>query len=166
MHRFLFVLLVLFAPCFADDAPKNTSKILDHVFYNLNCVGTIKQGAGGMVYVDVDDDFILKLYPLIQDEGFVLPTSLQGKNAIGAHITVVYNREANDYDLGWIEERNTQVFFTVTDCKIVELDQAGYESACVLKIKAPNLDKLRKKYGLPAIKYDFHIMIGMKPSDP
>ncbi|MBX7067384.1 MAG: hypothetical protein K1X28_09145 [Parachlamydiales bacterium] len=161
--QLILALFLLTAPSYADDFPKNKEKIMDEIFYSLDAVGTLKQDANGMVYVDVDNDFIYKLYPWIQEEGFELPTSLYGNNALGAHVTVIYKREAEDYQLGWIKEAGDQVYFKVTGCKIIPLNQAGYELGCVVTIQAPNLDKLRKKYGLPSIKYDYHILIGMKP---
>ncbi len=161
--RIFLCLLFLFTVGYADEKPEAHDKIVDYVFEQFDNVGVIRQDGSGMVYVDIPDDYIHKLHPFLVEEGFQLPTSLDGPRALGAHISVIYGGEAHKSNIGWILERNTKVFFQVTGCKIVPLNQEGYESACVLTIHAPNLNQLRKKYGLPEMKHEFHITIGMKP---
>lgn len=163
MRIFLLIFLFLFSTCYADGKPKNHEKIMEYAFYHLDATGILRQSGNGMVYIEVPDAYIHNLFPFIQEEGFVLPTSLDGPNALGAHISVIYGGEAQNYRIGGVHERNFKVFFKISGCKIVPLNQADYESACVLSIEAPHLDKLRKKYGLPAMKYEYHITIGMKP---
>lgn len=163
MRLFFLCLLFLFTVGYAEDKPKAHEKIIDVVFEQFDSVGILRQDGSGMVYVEIPDDYIYKLHPFIEEEGFELPTSLYGAHALGAHISVIYKGEAQNYHIGWIPERNSKIFFKVAGCKIVPLNQEGYESACVLTILAPNLNKLRNRYGLPAMKYDFHITIGMKP---
>jgi len=157
------IFLFLFTVGYADDKPQAHDKILDYAFETLDNVGVLRQNGSGMVYVEIPDDYIYKLYPFILEEGFQLPTSLQGPNALGAHISVIYGGEARDRGIGLINERNSKIFFKVAGCKIVPLNQEEYESACVVTIIAPNLNQLRKRYGLPEMKHDFHITIGLKP---
>jgi hypothetical protein len=49
-------------------------------------------------------------------------------------------------------------------CKVVhppkwkEMDEVYF-----VEVESPELDRLRKKYGLPKREYEFHITIGVKP---
>src|SRR6185312_15055711 len=97
----------------------------------------------GYSYLDIDDDYIHKIYPLIADKGAVKPDYFSKKtNFMGAHISITYPEEnvnIPDHEAGKIINFETEKLFTA-----ILLDKRYY----ALKIKAPDLLELRKKYSL------------------
>lgn len=157
-RNFLLLFLVVFSALLAD---KTCEQISEYVFKNLPEYGQLKQDDLGFVYVDVDDAYINKLIPFLSDEGFEKP-SYFGPGFHGAHISVIYVDEAFQHHVGEIAEIGSTIYFKIRGCKIVEPPQRPGEFYYVLIVDAPNLNRLRKKYGLRKSKYDFHITIGKK----
>lgn len=161
MKLFLAIFICLGSLCYPDDSPKDRAKILDHIFYNFPESGTLCQDKDGFVFVDISDDYINQLLQYILPENFESPPFFQRANGHGAHISVIYSHEAKKNRIK-IKEAGQSIYFKVTDCKIVDSNQPQWEATCILKIEAPNLVNLRKKYGLAELNYDFHITIGVK----
>ena len=150
--KYLWLFLFAFQ-AFALDC----QKMLDYVFENLPECGTLKQDKYGFTYVDIPDDYIYGLVP----EGFE-PPDYFGPELVGAHISVIYQPEAVEYNLvGKVKE--TPVSFTVTDCAIVHPDPDS--ELCILVVESPKLERIRKFYGLPKAKYPFHITIGVRKGE-
>ncbi len=156
----LFMLLGM-ARLGADDAV--CKKIMDYVFENLPQSGTLYQDEKGFVYLDLDDNYILKLNSFIEDQGFKIPPYF-GDEMHGAHITVITAQESEKHDLiGGIIEIGQKYHFLCTGCKEVHPPKwPDIDDVYVITIKAPILTKLRKQYGLKRPQFDFHITIGVK----
>lgn len=155
-------LTLLSCSCIAQEPP-SCSPILDYIHENLSCHGTL-ENSDGFVYVDVDDRYIRELIKFIKKEGFEEPPYFGRSDLVGAHITVVYPEEMKKYNVQCIEECGTSIQFIPRSCQIVhpprweEIDEVYF-----IVVDVPQLDDLRKKYGLPKREYDFHITIGVKP---
>ncbi|GAB4189133.1 MAG: hypothetical protein Tsb0015_09660 [Simkaniaceae bacterium] len=165
MKKLSFLIIFLSAfliKGFSIEKPQKEDEILQHAFFYLPEYGTLQQDKYGFVYVDIDDDYIDDLWPYIETEGFKVPPYFRGRDFHGAHISVVYEPEAKIYNLGAIAEIGKTVYFKIKDCQIVSLPNDNWDSVCLLIVEAPYLSKIRKKYGLPAMKHDFHITIGIK----
>ncbi len=162
--RFLhlaFLLLLSFGLLEAK-AP-GSDKISDYIFDHLDTIGTLEKDKYGFVYVKIDDDFIYKLYELIQDQGFKPPPYFGGVEMHGAHISVIYSGESDHYRIGDIEEVGSKIKFSCKECEIVHpKNWHGVTDAYTITVDAPSLQKLRKKYGLPKAAHNFHITIGIK----
>ena len=161
MFKYLqLILLTNFA--LAQEAPF-CGPILNYVQENMQTCGTLKN-AEGFIYVDVDDAYVHELVQFIQNEGFEEPPYFGQAGLVGAHITVAYPEEMEKYGVQEMEEEGLSVSFTPRSCQIVhpprwkEIDEVYF-----IVVDAPQLDKLREKYGLPKREYDFHITIGVKP---
>jgi len=161
--RCLFVPLMLFChSCIAQEAP-SCPKVLHYVQDQLPHCGILKKSES-FVYVDVDDEYIHKLITFIQKDGFEEPPYFVNSDSVGAHITVMYEDEVKKYGIGEIQECGEKIYFTPKECKIVhpprwqEMDEVYF-----IVVEAPELDRIRKKYGLTKKEYDFHITIGVKP---
>lgn len=160
----LFLCFVSFAHAISSETSK---KILDYIFENLSEAGTLRQDERGFVYVDIDDEYIYKLNALIKDEGYEMPPYFGWKGAHGAHISVIYAKEAKNYKVKEIKEVGSTIYFKPKSCSAVEPGSwDDVEEVFVITVEAPILDKLRKKYGLPKAHYDFHITIGLKYRQP
>ncbi len=56
--------------------------------------GTLKQNKDRTYcYLKIQDDFIFKLFPLIQESGLSIPNYFPPRYDTGAHITVIYPTE-------------------------------------------------------------------------
>ncbi len=137
---------------------------LNYIQTHLPNYGVLKESAG-FVYVDVDDEFIHQLVTFIQEDGFEEPPYFGNADLIGAHITVMYPDEVKNYGIGEIQEAGEIIYFTPIECKVVHPPQwKEIDEVFFVVVEAPQLDQIRKKYGLPKREYDFHTTIGVKKS--
>ena len=128
-------------------------------------MGTLRQTEEGFVYLDVDDDFIFRLAPLI-DAGeyeLQLPPYFSGDRRAGAHVTVMSAEEVGQYGVGAIGELGKQYVFTVTAFGSIALEKAR---AWFVIVECPKLSLLRHKYGLPAKEMAFHITVATGRRNP
>ncbi|HEX2578972.1 MAG TPA: hypothetical protein VHK67_01030 [Rhabdochlamydiaceae bacterium] len=140
-------------------------KLLKFIFKKLPLRGILRKDAQGLVYVNINNNYIHKLIQFIQDEGFEAPPYF-GKGKHGAHITVMPMNEILYYAVGEIKECGKAIQFEPKECQIIhpEAWKPG-EFAFLITVEAPALDLLREKYHLPQKKHDFHITIGIKTSN-
>ncbi len=157
-----FVLLVNLTSLSGTPVP-GCSEIFRYIEKHLPCQGTLEQDAQGFTYVNVSDDYIHCLYPLIQESN-IEPPLYFGPGLHGAHITVLTAEEAKEHDLiGHISEVGTKVCFKLVECSAVEPPSMPKGTTFyLLVVNAPILDQLRKKYHLDPAKYKFHITIGTR----
>lgn len=156
---FIFLMLV------CSQCPAQTPscpKILHYIHEELPQQGVLKS-SDGFVYVDVDDAYIHKLIAFIQKDGFEKPPYFGSTDLVGAHISVIYQDEMKQYGVGEIEECGETIDFRATGCNIVHPHKwKDMDEVYFVVVEAPELDQIRKKYGLPKREYDFHITIGVK----
>lgn len=159
---FVAFLLCLSHWCFSQEPPFSEA-ILKYTQNNLLHFGTLKN-ANGFVYVDVDNKYIHELIQFIEKSGFQKPPYFEDKDVLGAHITVIYPNEMEQYNIEKIDEIGLTIFFQPVECKLIippnwkEIDQVYF-----VVVDSPQLDQIREKYGLPNRGYKFHITIGVKP---
>jgi len=158
----LFVFLV-FSKGYGVDKPfPDCKSIIRYAKSELSNCGVLKEEKG-FVYVDLEDDYIHKLYTLIREHGFQEPPYFGKQELVGAHVSVIYPAESKEYKIKKIQELGQKICFELTGCEIVyPPDWPGVEKAYILLIDAPELDELRDKYGLPPKSNAFHITIGIK----
>lgn len=164
--RFFKYLLLPFTltklDCSAQEA-SNCQEVLNYVKTHLPLSGILRD-ADGFVYVDLDDRYIFDLIKLIEDKGFEIPPYFGRPDLVGAHITVMYPEEFQTLNIEHVRESGEVISFSPIDCKIIHpLKLLEIDEIYILLIEAPQLIELRKKYGLPPVKYDFHITVGFKP---
>lgn len=126
---------------------------------NLPHTGILTEGKDGFVYVKVDDGYIRKLYPLLENRAYTEPPYFRRSNAPGAHISVFYANERAH--TGPITEIGQQYSFKIHGLKSVPPKTHEY---VVLEVSSPALEELRQKYGLKPLlqNHDFHITIAKK----
>ena len=158
----IFVLLMITCYCHTQEERTSCPEILNYIKQNLPLKGVLKYSSG-FFYVDLTDDYIHKLSPFIQKEGFVSPPYFGTYDAVGAHITVFYPDEVLKFGVEKIDECGEFIEFTPIKCQVVhpptweEIDEVYF-----IVVEAPELNRIRDKYGLHNREYDFHITIGVK----
>ena len=126
--------------------------------------GVLKQTKDNFVYIDISNNVINGLLPLLDYDNVKKPPyNLKSFNNVGAHISVIGIDEYNDNDIEEIEELGEEFNFTFKDFKRTNPD--GWDEmkqVYFVTVDAPELKKLRKKYKLPELAngHQFHITIG------
>jgi hypothetical protein len=166
MKKFcLFLYVTVFACLSAFAQDDISSQLISYTKRNLPCCGKLKSESG-FVYVNVDDRYIHDLIPFLEDLGFEKPPYFGREDLVGAHITVIYPKEMQEYALSAIEEVGKSIAFTPLYCKIVSPPTwKEIDLVYLIVVEAKELDDIRIKYGLPKQKYDYHITIGVKAKD-
>ncbi len=103
------------------------------------------------------------LSEFISEEGYELPPYFGRDELHGAHISVIYSKEAKEYGVGKVKEVGETIYFKPLGCRVVApKNWKDVDEVYVIAVQAPVLNRLRKKYGLPKAGQDFHITIGVK----
>lgn len=126
--------------------------------------GVLKQKDNGYLYLDVSNDFVIKILPLIQAQGKIVPPHhVTSKKGIGAHISVMYENEQILNEIWEIKELGQVYSFCVKELRTVKINRNNeMKKLWLLAVEAPELEQLRMDYGLePKLKgHDFHISLG------
>lgn len=140
-------------------AIQNAEAVVEWAKEHLPNTGVLKEGKDGFVYVKIDDGYINQLYPLLELQEYRKPAYFRRPNAPGAHISVFYVSERSH--TGKIKEIGKKISFKIERIEAVPPNSPEY---IVLKVSSPELEALRKKYGLkPHLKdHSFHITIAKK----
>lgn len=137
---------------------ESSERIINYARENLPLEGHLII-SNGYIYLKVDDAYIHKLAPMLElaDQGFREPPFFRTPNSPGAHISVfLENEHVFPKEVG-------QIFhFELRDIIIVR--SSKYASYAILQVESPELENLRKKYGLKGKPngHDFHISLAKK----
>ncbi len=123
-------------------------------------IGSLKMNTLGLTYLDIDDNYIHHIFPLINDNTAIKPEYF-GDGLVGAHISVIYPTEetsCHENDL------NQQHQFSISDLYSTIIENKKYY---VLKVKSPSLTSIRRRCGLHDKLFfknywiDLHITVGV-----
>lgn len=158
IYCFLLLLTTFLSPLSAkeDYTIENQPAVIEEA-YTLSNHGVLTQKANGFVYLDVSNDFINTLAPLLEMPGElrVLPTA---KRSLGAHISVF----VEDENIVPLELGQTFSFQVIEVRSLVIHTRDGLKKLWVIAVESPELEALRQSYGCsPKLKgHDFHITLG------
>lgn len=138
----------------------------------LSSSGTYKCDAlHDYCYLKIDDDYIHKLFPLLEEKNIVLPDYFSKENMTGAHISIVYPTEpqANviKLDIHNKKIRGQAAFQVMGLMKATTATKTFF----ALTVKSQDLERLRNQYYLPPLLnykellVPFHITIGILKRD-
>lgn len=128
----------------------------------LDTYGILRVSKNKLVYLDIDDKYIHKLHPLLNDFTIKMPDYFNNDSA-GAHVSVAYPEERPLLDK---KDLGKEYHFKVKRLVSTEINQQRYH--CLL-VDSPMLSQLRIKYGLSEkllfknYAIGFHITIGVQP---
>lgn len=144
---------------FSSNNVQNEAVVINFAQEHLPKTGILKRNKEGFVYLKVDDGYIDQLFPLLSNPSYERPPYFRRFNSPGAHISVFYVHETQQ--VGKIKELGRRFAFKIKGLAAVPDRTREY---IVLKVVSPELEQLRKKYGLaPFLKgHDFHITIAKK----
>ncbi len=127
---------------------------------HLPTKGSTQISNNNLFYLNIDDAYIHKLFPLIKKAEVKKPDYF-GKKSAGAHITIIYPEESKKIKT---EDLANEHHFFIKNMVIAEIGQKKYYA---LMIESPSLLQLRKKYQLPDLLFfkgyfiGFHVTIGV-----
>lgn len=127
---------------------------------SINPSGILARSPNNLIYLDIDDAYVHRLFPLLQEKEIKKPNYF-GKNLAGAHVSVMYPEETFLLDT---EDLGKKYHFKIKELVIAEINLKKYY---VLLIDCPLLIQLRNKYGLSEqlnfknYWIDLHITIGV-----
>lgn len=170
LYRLIIVvlgsLLLLYALPFEwkTSPPASTEQVVgwkeavEYAQEHLPQQGVLTRKSGGFVYLKVDDAYIRKLFPMLdlKGEGFREPPYFRSPNAPGAHISVfLANEHIRPKEIG-------QTFhFKLKRITVIKTRNARF---AILQVESPELENLRREYGLSPKLYGhhFHITLAKK----
>lgn len=126
----------------------------------LDAFGKLKISKNKLLYLDIDDAYIISLFPMLCDQKITMPDYFN--DSVGAHVSVVYPEESPILDQ---QDFGKEYHFKITELARAELNKKIYY---VLLVDSPMLGQLRMKYGLSETLYfkkyaiGFHITIGVQ----
>lgn len=129
--------------------------------FHLNQKGLLEKSKNNLVYLNIDDAYIRKLFSLLKDPQIIIPDYF-GNDSVGAHITVIYPDEQKNIHLDDLQKKHS---FIVKEAVVAEIGEKLYY---VLLVDSPSLLQVRKKYNLPDLlcfkgySIGFHITIGVR----
>ena len=123
----------------------------------ITAKGKLKQKENGFVYLDVSNEYIDALKPILEVPGTLnyLPTA---KRSLGAHITVFVENDAVTP-----EELGQEFSFNVSDIRsFTQHTRDGLKKLWAIAVESPELEILREQYRhSPKLKgHAFHITLG------
>jgi hypothetical protein len=146
------------------DKPAALSLILGQ----LTCSGTVVQTADKYIYLKISDEFVTKLFPLIQNGENQMPNYFSGPNKSGAHISIIFPEEYSGALAP--EDVGKTMSFSVKDLFKTKILGKTYFA---IEVTSTALEGLRNKYGLIKDKINFrgvivpfHITIGVARVEP
>jgi len=125
---------------------------------NLAKVGTLVQKPDGFAYIKVDNRYIHDLFPLLHaDSYYKKPPYFRRDNSPGAHISVVYADEK-------VKLKEVGQKFSFRLKNIIAVQPNPKTNYIILQVESPELENLRKSYGLgPKLHgHEFHISVAKK----
>jgi hypothetical protein len=127
---------------------------------NLPNTGTLVNTPENYLYLDISDEFIHQLFPMLNLPNIEKPDYFEGKNT-GAHLSVIYPEEKREINA---DDYGTEHSFSVLDVGVATLHKKDYY---VLWVAAPTLATLRREYFLHNQLFfkgywiDYHITIAV-----
>jgi hypothetical protein len=128
---------------------------------HLNPSGLLEKSNNNLIYLDIDNNYIHHLFPLISIPSIKKPDYF-AKGSAGAHITVIYPEENTIISKEDLHQKHS---FIIKDFVSAEI---GFKTYYVLIVESPSLLQLRRKYALPdklcfkGYAINLHITLGVK----
>ena len=146
--------------------PSPTGKEVKAAMKHLPKEGWVAQNPSGMVFIDLDDDWIFSIQKLLAQYGYEVPPYFYPPHPVGAHVTLVTSDEAKKYGLmGGEVDIGRKVKFSVTRCRVSFPRNRGYglEARFKVWVRGQELNRIRKRVvGLVKPRSGFYIVVGSR----
>lgn len=137
----------------------NSARLCSYARQTLPCRGHLKQDADGFVYLELSDNFVAELFPLLGNQEL--------EPCLAGQIPVIMPHEwALRKGLGELKELGDAFSFEITNLSAFQpMRWPDVEKVYFLRLHCPELERLREKFLLPSriLGHDFHVPIAFKP---
>lgn len=134
---------------------------------DLPLSGKLMKSHNNLVYLDVDDDYVHRLFPLLKDglpenTAAIKKPDYFGKESAGAHVSVIYPEENKVIQL---KDLNQVHHFKIKEFVAADI---GAKKYFVLLVESESLLALRRKHGLSDLLcfkgygIEFHVTVGTR----
>ena len=149
-------------PRFIASLAKKAGGALEEV--QLRCPLRIRDG---FVYLEVPDEIIDGFFEMLPGRGLDKPEAATDKEYVGAHVSVMRPEEHERIVKKKKRVREIDEDFAFTLDKLYSTEPEGWDGVkevFFVSVKSPELEALRKKYGLSKLLngHDFHITVGVR----
>ena len=142
-----------------SEVPLSWQDALDYAQEFLPKTGQLVVKSDGFGYLRVDNAYINTLFPILdaKQDGFRKPPYFRRPEAPGAHISVFYADEH-------IRPEEIGEYFNFELKRIRIVQTSKDTSYIILEVEAPELEALRRKYGLSPklFGHEFHITLAKR----
>lgn len=156
-YSFVFLMILLSSLAAKEDYTIENQPSVIVEACNLSDQGLLTQKPNGFVYLNVSNEFITALAPLLEIPG-ELKSPPTAARSVGAHISV-FDESENIVPL----ELGHSFSFQVKEVRsLVIHTRDGLKKLWIIAVDSPELEALRQNYGCtPKLKgHDFHITLG------
>lgn len=134
------------------------------VAYNLQ--GTLYKAKTGWVLLSVPNAFAIGIFKQMHEPGIELPPGPDGSQ-FNAHVSVIRPDELELVGgADRVTERGKSFRYTLGRLYEIEPDDPRFAKAWYVKVHSPELQALRRSYGLSSLphdgEYDFHITVAVR----
>lgn len=138
-----------------DGLKVHNPNLFKYVQQYLPKTGTLRATRQGFVYIDLNDNRVMEVLKQLKDSRYVMNRNV---SSVGPHISVMCEDESKGKK---IIEFGKKFHFTPLGFYTMLMDDREY---FMLAVDAPELVKLRQKYGLtPKLNgHTFHITLGVR----
>lgn len=133
-----------------------------HAAPSYGLAGRLYKSNNGFVLLSVPNAIVRGAFDALDEPGIELPPSGPNEDRLNAHITVMRPEEI---DPDKVTERGHTFRYTLGPLKSFNPEGWADMSKCwVIEVKSPELQKLRKSYGLSNLPngHEFHITVAVR----
>lgn len=162
---FLTFVLVPWALFAAIPTVIDNTELLTYAQECLPHSGILKQTDEGFLYVELPQEYVFDLLPMMQDSDLCPPPYFYA-GKVGAHITVASASEMQYIGFPKVPELGKRIFFSIGNFSKVHLEKSGLgedKDIYMLTVHAPKLNQIRFRLGLPkkGKDFSFHITVAI-----
>jgi len=132
--------------------------------------GWVSQNPGGMVFLDLDDDWIFSIEDLLAEYGYEIPPYFHPPHPVGAHITLVTTDEVKKYVQNYgmnvgVVDLGRKIKFSIRRCGVSFPRNRSYglEARFKVWVKGEELKRIRRRVtGQLMPRGGFYIVVGVR----
>ena len=160
---FLLVYLLFITSVSAEEKLEYHPTLINKARSTLSHTGILRQHRNGLVYVEISDEYIHKLAPLVGEKNTTKPPYFNSKG-VGAHISVINAQDVKSHRINFQDE-GRKIYFKIEGFYSSAVNWPKFKRVYYLTLSCPELEKLRCHYGLSPLNkgHKFHITIAVLP---
>ena len=150
--------------------PSPSGREVKEALRHLPREGWVSQNPSGMVFLDLDDDWIFSVQNLLAEYGYEVPPYFYPPHPVGAHITLVSTDEVKKYEKNYgmnvgVVDLGRKIKFSIRRCGVSFPRNRSYglEARFKVWVKGEELKRIRRRVtGQLMPKGGFYVVVGVR----